>query len=121
MSHTAQQMTALRAERAAKALSDYAKHCNGRDSDHYWLVALDALRFVLDSDISEEYGHALRECQVNEEGFPLNDDGDVIRGADREFIPAHELPEERAYRAALKLYARQQRQSFAQYARGLAA
>lgn len=65
------------------------------DSPWQQLRFLDALRFCSDSHLNDgchaEMRDLLFELRLSEDGFPLDDSGDVIVGAERRYVPMTEL------------------------------
>lgn len=88
---SATKRTVLHHEQVAKAAADLANAIGSRDEDYCRLVFLDRLRFVIESDLDDEIEVARREAGVDEEGYPLDQDGYTVPGAERRFIPAQVL------------------------------
>lgn len=56
------------------------------NTDFALIELLDAVQHVCDGDVTETLADLCREAGVDEEGYPTNDDGDRMRGRDREVV-----------------------------------
>lgn len=74
--------------RMARTALDWA----ARPQDDFSKLAfLDALSFVIDSDLADEITDLKFELGMDADGYPLTDEGDTDLHGDRVFVPAGAL------------------------------
>jgi hypothetical protein len=85
---TATMIARANIRRAIDKLEAMSAALGTRDDDFAKLVALDALGHVFDHDMVADYMADLRDdLGMDEEGYPLTEEGDLDIRADRVWIP----------------------------------
>lgn len=86
--NTPTQIEAANIRRAITALELLSAKLGTMDRDFFELRALDALGHVFDSDIfADRMADIRHDIGLDEEGYPLTDEGDTDLRADRVWIP----------------------------------
>lgn len=81
------QREALYAARVKHMAAKAAEWAERPQDDHAKAAFLDAAAHCIDSDLAEETENTLRECGLDEHGYPLNSYGDTDPKADRVWFP----------------------------------